>query len=187
MLPASDVLALDPFFVLSFTPLLVGVFYKARCCTSQLALPVQRMVRGLGLAVGTFVTAALLQAGVAHFGGSSLSLLLMVPQFALNALSELLFMATGIEFAYAVAPASLKGAVTAMWWLGVALGTQIIAVVVAATGGPRTAWSLCWWYLGSAVGMVFITALFYVLSRPLAGVRCDDDDEEEEEEDAQVA
>jgi len=168
-MPVDEVLALDPTFVLLFTPILARI-YASPTCVKTLGKPVSRMIRGLCLSVATFIVAGTVQGFIAHVAPAKLSLALIMPQFALNASSELLFMATGIEFAYTVVRPELKAAVTAMWWIGVAAGTELIAVVVLATGGPTTDIQQMTWYFGSAGGMVVVVGLFYWLSRPFAKI-----------------
>ena len=60
---------------------------------------------------------------------NDISLLLIIPQFFVITVAEVLISITGLEFAYTQAPVSLKSVLTAWWLLTVSVGNIVVIIV----------------------------------------------------------
>ncbi|XP_017780844.1 PREDICTED: peptide transporter family 1-like isoform X2 [Nicrophorus vespilloides] len=60
---------------------------------------------------------------------NSLHVLLLIPQYVIITMGEIMFSVTGLEFAYSQAPKSMKSVVQACWLLTTAFGNIIIIII----------------------------------------------------------
>ncbi|XP_055843113.1 peptide transporter family 1 isoform X2 [Episyrphus balteatus] len=60
---------------------------------------------------------------------NSLNILLLIPQYVVMTLGEVMFSVTGIEFSYSQAPVSMKSVLQACWLLTVAVGNVIVVII----------------------------------------------------------
>lgn len=60
---------------------------------------------------------------------NSVSILLLIPQYVIMTLGEVMFSVTGIEFSYSQAPVSMKSVLQACWLLTVAFGNVIVVII----------------------------------------------------------
>jgi POT family proton-dependent oligopeptide transporter len=65
-------------------------------------------------------------------GGDKVSILWQLLPYALLTLGEVLVSATGLEFAYSQAPASMKGAIQSFWCLAITVGNLWVLIVNAS-------------------------------------------------------
>lgn len=61
---------------------------------------------------------------------NSMSMLWLIPQYAVLAVGETIFAVTGIQFSYSEAPQSMKSVVQACWLLTIAMGNLMLMIVV---------------------------------------------------------
>jgi dipeptide/tripeptide permease len=93
-----------------------------------------------------------------------LSILWQLLPYLLLTTGEVLFSATGLEFAYAQAPASMKSTVTSFWNLTVAFGNLlVVAVTVLNTNVVHAQGALEFFFYAGLIAVV--TAVFVLLSR----------------------
>jgi POT family proton-dependent oligopeptide transporter len=64
-------------------------------------------------------------------GGTPVSMAWQVLPYALLTFGEVLVSATGLEFAYSQAPASMKGVIMALWYLAVTVGNLWVLILNA--------------------------------------------------------
>lgn len=153
------VMLLIPIFSFTLYPFLNGTrFFKAT--------PLRRMTAGLVLAAASFVICGFLQNAVdasAAAGTAPISVWWMaLPYFVLTA-GEVLFSATGLEFAFSQAPAAMRSTIASLWNLTTMLGNFLVVLVVALARNYSAADRFYFFAaLMLAVAVVFgIFSLFY--------------------------
>ncbi|XP_077302119.1 peptide transporter family 1-like [Arctopsyche grandis] len=65
---------------------------------------------------------------------NSVHMLLLLPQYIILTMGEVMFSVTGLEFSFTQAPASMKSVLTAGWLLTVAFGNLIVVIVAESKG-----------------------------------------------------
>lgn len=153
------VMILIPIFSFALYPLLNATrFFKAT--------PLRRMTVGMVLAAISFVICGFLQNSVdasAVAETQPISIWWMaLPYFVLTA-GEVLFSATGLEFAFSQAPASMRSTIASLWNLTTMLGNFLVVLVVALARGYSSADRFYFFAtLMFAVSVVFgVFSLFY--------------------------
>lgn len=91
--------------------------------------PLIRMGAGLAFTIVALVVALLLQIAINYSDPNSVSVFWMVPQFFFISLAEILLSITCLEFAYTEAPPRMKGMLSATWYLTLAGGNLLVAVM----------------------------------------------------------
>jgi POT family proton-dependent oligopeptide transporter len=64
--------------------------------------------------------------------GTPTSMAWQIQPYAILTLGEVLVSATGLEFAYSQAPASMKGTIMSLWYLAVTVGSLWVLIVNAS-------------------------------------------------------
>lgn len=59
-------------------------------------------------------------------------MLLLLPQYIIITMAEIMFSITGLEFSYSQAPSSMKSVMQACWLLTTAFGNLIVIIIEAA-------------------------------------------------------
>ena len=122
--------SVNPLFVMSIIPLFLFFVYPALTRAGIAPTPLRRMGSGMVLAALAFLISGWLQKRIE--GGEQLSILWqLLPYFVMTA-GEVLISATGLEFAFSVAPARLKSTIMSFWLLTVAVGNQLASLVTSA-------------------------------------------------------
>ena len=102
----------------------------------------RRMTVGMVFTGVSWIVVSFMQ--LAIDGGTTLSIVWQVLPYALLTFGEVMVSATGLEFAYSQAPASMKGVLMSLWYLAVTIGNLWVllansgvrnASVIAAVGG----------------------------------------------------
>jgi POT family proton-dependent oligopeptide transporter len=111
------------------------VLYPAlrRCGYEPTAL--RRMTAGIALAGVAWIFVGAMQ--IVLDGGHPFSIAWQILPYAFLTLGEVLVSATGLEFAYSQAPASMKSAIMAFWQLAVTIGNLWVLVVNAGVKNER--------------------------------------------------
>jgi proton-dependent oligopeptide transporter, POT family len=112
--------------VMIWTPILTLVLYPMAARLGWRPTALRRMTAGMFLAAVSFVISGLVQARMDH--GPSLSILWQLAPYAVLEPGEVLLSATGLEFAFAQAPARLKSVVMSLWLMTIAIGHFLVAV-----------------------------------------------------------
>ena len=92
--------------------------------------PLRRMGSGIAFAGVAWVFAGAIQLWIDR--GQAVSILWQVLPYALLTFGEVLVSATGLEFAYSQAPASMKGVIMSFWLLATTFGNLWVLVTNAA-------------------------------------------------------
>ncbi len=125
----------NPVFLLTFIPLFTyGVFPMFRKIGIN-PTPLRRIGAGLFLTALSFVVISLIQQDID--AGGRPSVWMQILAYAILAAGETLVSVTGLEYAYTHSPKSMKSTMTAIWFLAVTVGNQIVAMIngnIAAKG-----------------------------------------------------
>jgi proton-dependent oligopeptide transporter, POT family len=123
----SQLQAINPLLVMILIPLTTGLVYPACERLGWPLTPLRRMTMGMFAAGASFVMVAAIQ--VALDRGHQPSVLWQLAPYVALTLGEVLVSTTGLEFAYAQAPPEMKGMIQSLWWLAVAAGNLVVAVL----------------------------------------------------------
>jgi POT family proton-dependent oligopeptide transporter len=118
---------INPALVMILIPLTTTVLYPALTRAGLPFPPLRRMVVGMFLAALSFVMIAAIEARLQT--GARPSVLWQIPPYVALTLGEVLVSVSGLELAYAEAPAELKSTIQSLWHLTVFAGNLIVAVV----------------------------------------------------------
>jgi POT family proton-dependent oligopeptide transporter len=153
---AAQLAALNPLLVMLFIPVLSrGVFplLERRGIT---VTPLRKMTAGMFLAVVSFVAAAIIEHVLA--AGRQPHALWQIPQYVFLTVAEVLISVTGLEFSYTQAPRSMKSTIMSLWFLTIALGNFLTAVVskVNTFDGAAYFWFFAALMLAGAYGFLLL-------------------------------
>jgi POT family proton-dependent oligopeptide transporter len=128
---------INPIFVMSLIPILSFLIYPALNRTRFFkTTPLRRMTTGMVLAALSFVICGWLQGSVdasLAAGTPTISVWWMALPYFVLTLGEVLFSATGLEFAFSQAPAAMRSTITSLWNLTTTVGNFLVVLVVAVT------------------------------------------------------
>ena len=154
--------SINPVLVMLLIPLLTVLVYPLLARRGRDVSPLPRMACGMGLLAAAFVVTGVMQLRLD--AGVQLSILWQLLPYALLTVGEVLFSATGLEFAYAQAPASMKSTITSFWLLTSAIGNALV-VAIAWTNATFIRASGAAEFFFYAGLMAVVTAVFVLLSR----------------------
>lgn len=63
---------------------------------------------------------------------NSINMLLLLPQYVIMTMGEIMFSITGLEFSYSQAPVTMKSVMQACWLLTTAFGNLIVVIIESA-------------------------------------------------------
>ena len=128
---------INPIFVMSLIPILSFLVYPALNRTRFFkTTPLRRMTVGMVLAAFSFVICGWLQTSVdasLAAGTQTMSVWWMALPYFVLTIGEVLFSATGLEFAFSQAPVSMRSTITSLWNLTTTVGNFLVVLVVALT------------------------------------------------------
>ncbi len=128
MIPAQ-MQALNPLLVMLLIPFNnIALFPILRKLGIE-PTPLRRMTAGIAFSAAAWIVVGNLQ--VALDAGDPVSIAWQILPYALLTMGEVLVSATGLEFAYSQAPASMKGVIMALWYLAVTVGNLWVLIVNA--------------------------------------------------------
>ncbi|MDC8758985.1 oligopeptide:H+ symporter [Janthinobacterium fluminis] len=116
------VMLLIPFNNLILYPLLGRLGYEATA--------LRRMTAGIGFSALAWIVIGAIQ--MKMDGGTSMSIVWQILPYVLLTMGEVLVSATGLEFAYSQAPASMKGTIMSLWLLSTTVGNLWVLIVNAS-------------------------------------------------------
>jgi POT family proton-dependent oligopeptide transporter len=122
--------ALNPILVLLLIPLNNVALYPLLRRRGYEPTALRRMGFGIAFSGLAWIAAGAIQ--LAIDGGDPVSIAWQVLPYVLLTLGEVLVSATGLEFAYSQAPASMKGVIMAFWYLAVTVGNLWVLLVNAS-------------------------------------------------------
>ncbi len=167
LLPAQ-MQALNPLLVMLIIPFNNLVLYPALRRMGFEVTPLKRMGWGIAFSGLAWIVAGLLQVQID--GGTPTTIVWQVLPYALLTFGEVLVSATGLEFAYSQAPASMKGTIMSFWMLAVTVGNLWVLLTnaavrsegfkawIASTGMGETAFLMFFF-----AGIAFLAALVFGL------------------------
>jgi POT family proton-dependent oligopeptide transporter len=129
LLPAQ-MQAVNPMLVMLLIPLNNLVIFPLLRSVGIEPTPLRRMTAGIALTSSAWLVIGWIQ--LQMDGGTSMSILWQLLPYALLTLGEVLVSATGLEFAYSQAPASMKGTIQSYWHLTVTVGNLWVLIVNAS-------------------------------------------------------
>ena len=155
----------NPVLVMLLIPIFSFLLYPALNKTRLFkASPLRRMTAGMVLSAAAFVICGLLQHAVdsaAAAGAPQLSVWwMLLPYFVLTS-GEVLFSATGLEFAFSQAPAAMRSTITSLWNLTTALGNFLVVLVVVAASDLSAA-SRFYFFAGLMLVVAIVFGTFSV-------------------------
>ena len=112
--------ALNPALVMILIPFNNLVLFPALRRWGYEPTALRRMTAGIAFSGAAWVVVGLMQ--VVLDGGNPVAITWQILPYALLTLGEVLVSATGLEFAYSQAPASMKGVIMSFWYLAVTVG-----------------------------------------------------------------
>ena len=128
---------INPIFVMSLIPILSFFVYPALNRTRLFkTTPLRRMTVGMVLAAFSFVICGWLQNSVdasLAAGTPTMSVWWMALPYFVLTVGEVLFSATGLEFAFSQAPVAMRSTITSLWNLTTTVGNFLVVLVVALT------------------------------------------------------
>jgi POT family proton-dependent oligopeptide transporter len=122
--------ALNPLLVMLLIPFNNLVLYPALRKIGIEPTPLRRMTAGIGFTALAWIVIGTIQ--VTMDAGTPTSMAWQILPYAILTLGEVLVSATGLEFAYSQAPASMKGIIMAFWSLAVTVGNLWVLIVNAS-------------------------------------------------------
>jgi POT family proton-dependent oligopeptide transporter len=122
--------ALNPLLVMLLIPFNNLVLYPALRKVGIEPTALRRMTTGIVFAALSWIVIGAVQ--VEMDGGTPMSMAWQILPYALLTFGEVLVSATGLEFAYSQAPASMKGVIMAFWFLTITVGSLWVLIVNAS-------------------------------------------------------
>lgn len=147
--------ALNPLLVMLLIPFNNFALYPLLRKFGIEPSPLRRMTAGIVLSAAAWVVVGNLQ--VALDAGDAVSIAWQIAPYALLTLGEVLVSATGLEFAYSQAPASMKGVIMALWYLAVTVGNLWVLIVNASVKNE----SVIGYIEGTGVGVMAAQMYFF--------------------------
>ncbi|BDG03990.1 POT family MFS transporter [Anaeromyxobacter oryzae] len=135
-LSPAQLQALNPFLIMALIPLFTWGVFPLLARRGIVLSPLRKMTAGMFIAVLSFAAAALVQTLVdraaatpAALVAARPSVLWQIPQYVLLTVAEVLVSVTGLEFSYTQAPRAMRSTIMSIWFLTVALGNLLTALV----------------------------------------------------------
>ncbi|KAM9973141.1 hypothetical protein ACTFIR_012516 [Dictyostelium discoideum] len=150
--------ALNPLLILIFVPIFEYGLYRPIAKRGINFSPLRRMAAGMVLSVIAFYIAAFVQLAIDNSPPNSVHIALQIPQYVVLTWGEILLSITGLEFAYANSPRSMKSIVMAGWLISVSIGNLFDAFVI----GLIKASEFILYILFGSVMLVFIFIFVFI-------------------------
>ncbi len=155
---ASQMQAINPLLVMILIPFNNLVLYPMLRRFGFEPTALRRMTAGIAFSGLAWVVVGGLQ--VAMDGGDALSIFWQILPYALLTFGEVLVSATGLEFAYSQAPASMKGVVMSFWNLTTTIGNLWVLLSNAAVRNDTVTARIAGTGLSEAAFLMFFFAGF---------------------------
>jgi POT family proton-dependent oligopeptide transporter len=123
----QQVQAANPVFILILTPLFSSVIYPWLERKGIQFSTHRRMLTGFVLLILSFVVIFGLEKGIE--AGLHPSVWGQILAYFLLTVAEILVYLTGLEYAYAKAPASMKSTIMSFWLLTISLGNYLVSLI----------------------------------------------------------
>jgi POT family proton-dependent oligopeptide transporter len=157
---AGNVQTLDAVLVLTLIPVFAIWAFPALERRGVRVTALRKMTVGMFVMTLSFVAAAMVESAL--LTGKDPHVAWQIPQYLFLALGEVLVSVTALEFAYSQAPARMKSLVMGLWYLTIASGTFLTAVVAWLNRFQGVAYFVFFAALQLAAAVVFaIVAWWY--------------------------
>jgi POT family proton-dependent oligopeptide transporter len=159
----------NPFLIMGLIPLFNWVFFPFLERRGVSLAPLRKMTWGMFLTAASFAAAAILQIVLDGGGADRPSVLWQLPQYVLLTVGEILVSVTGLEFSYSQAPRTMRSTIMSIWFLTVALGNLLTALIVkwVPLTGAASLWLFAALMLLAALGFRVIARRYrYVEAAP---------------------
>jgi POT family proton-dependent oligopeptide transporter len=153
--------ALNPLLVMLLIPFNNLVLFPALRRMGIAVTSLRRMGAGIAFSGLAWIAAGMIQ--LAIDGGDAVSIAWQIAPYALLTLGEVLVSATGLEFAYSQAPASMKGAIMSFWMLSVSYGNLWVLITNAAVRNDAVTAHIAGTGLSENAFLMFFFAAFALL------------------------
>jgi POT family proton-dependent oligopeptide transporter len=163
LLPAQ-MQALNPLLVMLLIPFNNFVLFPLLEKLGFVPTALRRMTAGIAFSALSWIVIGTIQ--VSMDAGTPTSMAWQILPYALLTMGEVLVSATGLEFAYSQAPASMKGAIMALWYLAVTVGNLWVLVVNAAVKNDAVIRTIA----DSGVGVIAFQMYFFAAFALLAAL-----------------
>lgn len=163
LLPAQ-MQALNPLLVMLLIPFNNLVLFPLLQKIGITPTPLRRMTAGIAFSALSWLVIGTIQ--VSMDAGTPTSMAWQILPYALLTMGEVLVSATGLEFAYSQAPASMKGAIMALWSLAVTVGNLWVLVVNAAVKNDAVLGTIA----SSGVSVIAFQMYFFAAFALLAAI-----------------
>ncbi len=154
---SAQMQALNPLLVMLIIPFNNIALYPALRRMGFDVTPLKRMGYGIACSGLAWIVAGLLQLQID--GGAPTSIVWQVLPYALLTFGEVLVSATGLEFAYSQAPASMKGTIMSFWMLAVTVGNLWVLLTNAAVRSQ----GFKDWIAGTGMGETAFLMFFFAV------------------------
>ena len=158
---SAQMQALNPALVMLLIPFNNLVLYPALRRVGIEVTPLRRMGFGIAFTGLAWVAAGGIQLAIDT--GDPVSVTWQVLPYVLLTFGEVLVSATGLEFAYSQAPASMKGVIMAFWYLSVTVGNLWVLLVNASVRNENVMARIAETGLGQNAFLMFFFAVFALL------------------------
>jgi POT family proton-dependent oligopeptide transporter len=155
---SSQMQALNPMLVLLLIPFNNLVLYPALRHFGIEPTALRRMGSGIAFSGLAWIAAGAIQ--LAIDGGDPIGVTWQVLPYVLLTFGEVLVSATGLEFAYSQAPASMKGVIMAFWYLAITVGNLWVLLANASVRQPAVIAKIAETGLGETAFLMFFFAAF---------------------------
>ena len=159
---SAQMQAVNPLLVMLLIPFNNLVLYPMLRRLGYEPTALRRMTAGIAFSGLAWIVVGGLQ--VVLDGGHPLSILWQILPYALLTFGEVLVSATGLEFAYSQAPASMKGVVMSFWNLTTTIGNLWVLLANAAVRNSAVTASIAHSGLSTTAFQMFFFAAFALLA-----------------------
>jgi POT family proton-dependent oligopeptide transporter len=160
--------ALNPLLVMVLIPFNNLVLYPALRRAGIEPTALRRMAAGIGFSGLSWVVVGVMQ--LLLDDGQILSITSQILPYALLTMGEVWVSATGLEFAYSQAPATMKSAIMAFWNLSVTVGNLWVLLVNAAVRNDGVTQAIAQSGIGVVSFQMFFFAAFAFLAALVFGL-----------------
>jgi POT family proton-dependent oligopeptide transporter len=119
--------AINPLLVMILIPFNNLVLFPAISSMGIKVTTLRRMTAGIALTGVSWLVIGAIQTSMDN--GTPTSMMWQILPYAILTMGEVLVSATGLEFAYSQAPASMKGTIMSLWYLAVTVGSLWVLIV----------------------------------------------------------
>jgi POT family proton-dependent oligopeptide transporter len=156
--------ALNPLLVMILIPFNNLVLFPAISRMGIEVTTLRRMTAGIAFTALAWVVIGAIQTSMD--GGSPTSMMWQILPYAILTMGEVLVSATGLEFAYSQAPASMKGTIMSLWYLAVTVGSLWVLIVNTSVKND----AVLAYISHSGIGVVAFQMYFFAAFAMLAAI-----------------